>query len=141
MINDAVSSIMFYVMLTALISLVIYLTRKKKKDNSVKYISNVKSDFAQLVQSYFVQSYFVKPISNKGVKRLIIAIGFLLPLLVAMIICYNDARVIENDYGETFRVYDNSVFFGAFFFILISYWIFYLIIIWIYKGFQESKRI
>lgn len=76
----------------------------------------------------FIQKRIIKLKSlNKGIYRLIITFGILLPLLLAL---FEESNVSKSD-GVAFF---NVLFWGS-----VVYWISILIGIWIYEGFEDEK--
>jgi len=129
MANRIAQGVISGVILTVIISLIFYFLKrgekKKGRDTEAPTTNN----------SGLLQSYFFQVVSNKGVRRLIILGSLLLPLLTSLGIWYD-----EKDSGESFRYYHIVPFIVLFTILFVVYWVIYLIVIWIYKGFEESRK-
>ncbi|MEX0660371.1 MAG: hypothetical protein WEA58_10850 [Balneolaceae bacterium] len=64
---------------------------------------------------------------HKGIRRLIIAIGFILPIVISIPFSYS-------------AQYPEEVFFTTSMLSFISYWTLVGLSLWVYEGFQEDKR-
>jgi uncharacterized RDD family membrane protein YckC len=84
-------------------------------------------------------NYFFKDVLNKGYQRLLIAGSFILPLSIGYISYRQSGRLIDG-YEDLYGYYDENEFYSGLIFGMIGYWVIYLLVIWIYKGFKESKR-
>lgn len=129
MANRIAQGIFTAAILTLVVTVIAYFdNRRKKRNKSNEAPIKAESD-VDLIRS-FLRSYFSEPVPNKGIRRLISVSGILLPLFISIITYFNSERTYYRE--------DSS--FGSFIISFFLYWILYFVVIWIYKGFQESKK-
>jgi uncharacterized RDD family membrane protein YckC len=84
-------------------------------------------------------NYFFNDVLNKGFQRILIAGSFILPVLIGYVSYQESGQLIEG-YEDRYGYYDEGAFYAGLIVGIIGYWVIYLLVVWIYKGFKESKQ-